>query len=123
MDGLFLVLFCVAAFAGGVPSFEEDDDLLPVGDHPVLQLYELALQPEELLEVAMALCLFVIRRDSGALWSIAVFDLELELLIVAVDEIATESSQQFVVINRGGISHRWLLLGITLVHRDYMSDL
>jgi hypothetical protein len=33
-----------AALAGGIPSFEQDQDLLPRGDHPILQLHELRLE-------------------------------------------------------------------------------
>jgi hypothetical protein len=44
-----------AALAGGVAALEQHHDLELAGaDHPVLQLHELALQPEQLGEVELA---------------------------------------------------------------------
>src|SRR5690606_10026385 len=40
-----------AALAGGITSFEDDDDFQFVGDHPVLKLDELALQAQQLPEI------------------------------------------------------------------------
>ena len=40
-----------AALAGGITAFEDHDDLLLVVRDPVLQLHQLALQPEQLLEI------------------------------------------------------------------------
>ena len=42
-----------AALAGGVAALEQDHDLLPAVHHPVLQLHQLALQPEQLAEVGL----------------------------------------------------------------------
>jgi hypothetical protein len=65
--------------------------------HPVLQLDELALQAEELLEIGLA------RRLVGGaarfeLIEVAVLDLELELLIVAVDQVACDALHQFFLV-------------------------
>ena len=56
-----------ATLAGGIPSLEDDDDLLAGLDHPVLQLYQLGLEIEQGLEVGMTRRLFVIGADCGTL--------------------------------------------------------
>ena len=87
------------ALAGGVPSFEQDDDFLARRAHPVLQLDQLALQPEKLLEVAVARLLLVVRPGRDAPRGVAILNLELQLLVVAIDELATEPSHEVFVVN------------------------
>src|SRR5579864_7551474 len=87
-----------APFAGGVAALEQNHHFLPTGDDPVLELHQLGLKPEELLEVGVPCFALIIRSKGSALRGVAVFDLELELLIVAVDQILTQSAQQFFVI-------------------------
>ncbi len=77
-----------AALAGGVAALEQHDHLeLPV-DHPVLQLDELVLQPQQLLEIFPAVHAvrgFPAVFEQGV--EPVIVDFELELLVDAVDEL------------------------------------
>jgi hypothetical protein len=83
-----------AALAGGVAALENDDDLELLVQHPVLQLDQLALQPEQLLEVDASIDGFspgMRRHIVEQLAQAIVVDLELELLVEAIDHLAVDA--------------------------------
>jgi hypothetical protein len=93
-----------AALARGVAPLEHDDHLVPGVGHPVLQLHQLALQAEEFAEVALArrtVCLAVTVPAAGRVFQAiegAVYELQLELFVVAVDQVAFDAVQQGIMI-------------------------
>lgn len=79
-----------AALAGGVAAFEQNHDLALLGRHPVLQLHQLALQPEKLLEVDPAVERFALRMVGGVgqeLVQAVVVDLHFQLFVEAVGDL------------------------------------
>ena len=106
-----------AALAGRVAALEEDHELVAAVDDPVLQLDELALQPEQLLEIVKP-PRAVLRRfggSSGQLHALrdlgrhAVVELHLELFVEAVERILVDPAERFVVagcIQGHGVSLR-----------------
>jgi hypothetical protein len=83
-----------AALAGGVAALEQDHHLVPgVGD-PLLQFDQLALQPEQLAEVADALGTAL----NGAAGRVVVLDLELHLLVEPVDDLLADAADELPVV-------------------------
>ena len=82
-----------AALAGRVAAFEDHDDLQPVFDHPVLQLDQFALQPEQLAEIDPAVehvgRWFVGRFIDKARQALFV-ELELEFLIETLGHLGPD---------------------------------
>jgi len=93
-----------AALAGGVAPFEQDHHLLARGRDPVLQLDELALQPEQFAEIVTALGLLFLALlermwfDERARIAILVLDLHFELFVVAVGELAADHPAQRAIV-------------------------
>ena len=74
---------------GRVAPLEQDHHLVLRVQHPVLELHQLALQAEELREIAPA-------RDLVGLD--AVIQLELQLLVQAVDAVGAQAPRLFLVV-------------------------
>jgi len=84
-----------ATLAGGVAAFEQDEDLELLVDHPILELDELLLQPQQFLEIEATSDLI----GAGASFfqqsrEPIVVDFELEFLIDAVDEFIVDPLAQ-----------------------------
>ena len=83
-----------AALAGRVAPFEDDDEFQFLGDHPVLQLDQLALQAQELLEIEVARegallgQLVAVRQEVG---EVGVFELELQVLVEVVLDLGVDA--------------------------------
>ncbi len=88
-----------AALARRVAPLEQDHHLLLRGGHPVLQLHQLRLQPEELLEVAAAVVLVLV-VGLVARQRVMVLDLHLELFVITVGKVATDAADDLVVKGR-----------------------
>ena len=94
-----------AALASGVAAFKQNHHLVAAGNHPVLQLDQLALQPKQLAKIlaaALALLDFVLLAEvqrllAGQLSQRAVFQLHFQLFIVAVDQIIADTPHHFIV--------------------------
>ena len=83
-----------AALAGGIAAFEDDDDLELLVLHPVLQLHQLALQAEQLLEIEApvdGLAGRMARRSSASASQAIVVDLQLQLLVEAVEHFRVKA--------------------------------
>jgi len=82
--------------------------------HPVLQLDELALKPEQLPKVStperVRIAVRPIRAPAVAVEA-SVVELEFKLLIDAVEEVFVQSLQQRVVARIGELSHDVALSG------------
>ena len=81
-----------AALAGGIAALEQHDHLELLVDHPVLQLDELLLEPQQLLEIFPAV--HPVRGFAAVLEQRVepvVVDFELELFIDAVDELVMDA--------------------------------
>ncbi len=83
-----------AALAGRVASLEDHDQLELLGHDPVLQLDQLALQPEQLLEIKLArqgvvrFKMFGLRQEVGEL---VVLELELDVLVEIVLDLGVDA--------------------------------
>jgi hypothetical protein len=80
-----------AALAGDIAALEQHDHLELAVDHPVLQLDELFLQPQQLLEIFPAV--HPVRGGATVVEQRVepvVVDFELELLVDAVDELVMD---------------------------------
>src|SRR3954465_2218978 len=77
------------ALAGGVAALEEDDHLELFVLDPVLQLHQLALHPEQLLEVDAPIERSGLRMFGGLVEPV-VIDLQLELFVEAVEHFAVD---------------------------------
>ena len=83
-----------AAFARRVPPLEDDDQLELVGDDPVLELDELALQPQQLLEIEpprqriVHLKMFGLKKQVGEL---VVLELKLDILVEVVLDLGVDA--------------------------------
>ena len=86
-----------AAFACCVAAFKQNDHLLPGACHPVLQLDQLPLQAEQLAEVRLARLLVCLAAVAFTR-KMPVVDFQLQLLVVAVDQVALEALHQVVVV-------------------------
>src|SRR5262249_37181257 len=76
-----------AALAGGIAALEDHDDLELVVLHPVLQLDQLALQPEQFLEVEAAVdgrTVRVLGHVVEQLGKTIVVDLQLQLFVKTI---------------------------------------
>ena len=83
-----------AALAGGVAAFEDHDDLELLVLHPVLQLDQLALQPEQLPEIDATIDGGPVRmlgHLGQQLRQPVVVDLQLELLVEAVEHLVVHA--------------------------------
>ncbi len=98
-----------ATLAGGVAAFEQDDHLVPGVHDPVLQLDQLALEAEQLLEVPVPVGFFFGAERAQAVGvdvgELAVFEFQLQLLVVAVDEVAVDALQQRFLVGQGLGAH------------------
>ena len=99
-----------AALARRVAAFEQDQHLLAAGSHPVLQLDELGLQPEQLAEVQVARHLVGAidsAPDGAGFQRHAVFELEFQFLVEVVSQLCVKAGDQVVVHGRRfvGIRH------------------
>ncbi|MNV62135.1 hypothetical protein D3C71_1546670 [compost metagenome] len=72
--------------------------------HPVLQLDELALQPKQLGEIPLARQLVGGQHVAGAI-HVTVFDLELQLFVIAVDQVVGDALHQLLRIELGVVEH------------------
>lgn len=93
-----------AALAGRVTPFEQDDNLVAGVHHPVLQLHELALQPDQLTEIVLPLAGGVPRCVVQRQRVVAVLELQLELLIEIILKVTVNALHQFVVDRAHGLS-------------------
>ncbi|MNT10118.1 hypothetical protein D3C72_1449330 [compost metagenome] len=96
------------ALARRVAAFEKDDHLLLAVLHPVLQLDQLALQAKEFLEVGLARRLVGHGRRGRAgvePVEVAVFDLQFEFFVVAVDQVAGDALHQVFVVGKCARQH------------------
>ena len=83
-----------AALAGGVAALEQHDDLELVGDHPVLQLDQLALQAQQLGEIQAAvddLRSGNVGHMIGQARHDVVAQFQLELLVEAVGQLLLDA--------------------------------
>ena len=90
-----------AALAGAVAALEDDDDLLAVVDDPVLEADELGLEAQELAEVdpPVELVGMALAVDAGDLArEHRVVDLDLGLLVEAVEQLGLEPVHRLVVV-------------------------
>src|SRR5262249_48852487 len=86
-------------------ALEDDDQLVPGVHDPVLELDQLALQPEQLLEIVHAACAVAdcFRRAARKLASLldvgrhAVVELHLQLLVEAVERVLVDPAEGCVV--------------------------
>jgi hypothetical protein len=93
-----------AALARRVAPLEQDHHLLARVLHPVLQLDQLALQAEQLAEVALALQ--PVHGGAHALLvPLAVFDFQLQLFVVAVHQFVGDALQDVLGGKVGEKSH------------------
>jgi hypothetical protein len=84
-----------AAFSGGIPPLEDDDDLEPMVHDPVLQLHQFPLQPEQLLEIEMpveGLRLRMLGEAVEQLGQPLIVDLHLQLLVEAVGDLRLDAA-------------------------------
>src|SRR5688572_14006509 len=88
--------------AGSVTTFEQDDDLLARGHHPILQLHEFRLEPEQLPEVVSPIVLLrlSIGCRSHAWERMVILDLHLQFFIVTVRKVAADAEDELIVIDR-----------------------
>jgi hypothetical protein len=93
-----------AALAGGVAPFKQNNHLVAGADHPVLQLHQLGLQAKQLAEILAAVFLVLdhllraaVVVFAGQLGHAAVFELHLQLFVVAVDQVIADTPHQFFV--------------------------
>jgi hypothetical protein len=96
-----------AALARGVAPFEQHHHLELLGDHPVLQLDEFALQAQQFAKVGAAVFVELRGGGVGGLADQAVHafvvDLHLELFVDAVDHVSVQAP--FVFLLGGGFVH------------------
>ena len=88
-----------APLACRVATLEQDHRLVSRRHHPLLQLHQFALQPEQFAEVLLPcapvlLALFGAARDAIER---AILEFEFELLVVAILQIVADAADQFVI--------------------------
>jgi len=86
-----------AALAGRVAPLEQHHQLELLVHHPVLQLDQLALQPEQLVEVELAVQPLHVRVHAGVaeqLGQPVVVDFQFQLFVEAVDEVVVGARQR-----------------------------
>ena len=101
-----------AALACGIATLEQDHDLLARRNHPVLQLHQFGLQPEQLREIPPPVGeLSAIGRRGGDARRqvLAILDLHFQLFVVAVGQVAAETTDEVLPVERGQIRHRAIL--------------
>ena len=82
------------ALARRIPALEDDDQLELLGDHPILELDELPLQPQELVEINLPRQGIVHRKMLGfgqQVCEVAVLELELDVLIEVVLDLGVDA--------------------------------
>jgi hypothetical protein len=96
-----------AALAGLHRALEEDHHLVAGGHHPVLQLDQLALQAKQLAEIVAPV--LAVQREVGRgvarqRGDRAVFQLQLQLFVVAVEQVAVNAAIRASSLALRGIS-------------------
>jgi hypothetical protein len=92
-----------ATLARRIAALEQDDDLVAGVLHPVLQLDQLALQPEQLAEVTLSCGGSLVAGHDAML---AVLQFELQFLVEVVLQVTVNALHQFVFDVAHGGSRR-----------------
>jgi hypothetical protein len=87
------------ALAGGIAAFKEDDHAVTRARHPVLPLHRLALEAQQLTEIALAALRVAISGrcalGTGKVILEPVVGIKFELFIVGVEQFALEAPIDF----------------------------